>query len=471
MSDRATPRPIIWVADDSPVDRQRAERALEGHYAVVGFADGSSVLEQLGAGSCPHVLVLDWVMPGISGIDVVRFMRADRGVASEIPVLLLTAQQRPEQISEGLGAGANDYLAKPYAGEELRARVAALLRSASLLERAVRAERAVREVLFASPDALVALDAEGRVTLANAEAGRVFKCTADELLGAPLVELVPSLSPSLRPRGQLGAFPDVTIGDRIYAPSESALLSDSLQWIVSLRDVTERRQVEARRLDLYSIAAHDLRTPLGAILLRAENILAGARGPLDDKLRGDIEKMRGGSLRLVSIINDFLDLARFEGGQIQPRRDPIDLARVVTAVGDELRPLAAAKRMSLELPAANQTLDIFGDQARLSQVMANLLSNAIKFSPEGTAVTVTGVDDGDHVEISVVDQGPGIPPESIGTLFDRFTRVGDGSQRTVGTGLGLMIVRQIVEAHGGHAGVDSTPGAGSRFWFRVPRAR
>lgn len=125
-------RPLVWVVDDSPLDLEHARRAIGDVCETRAFTDGSSVIEQLATTRPPppDVLVLDWVMPGVSGIEVVRFMRAE-GQLPQVPVLLLTARGEPQQIVEGLSAGANDYLAKPYHDEELRARVAALLRRAA----------------------------------------------------------------------------------------------------------------------------------------------------------------------------------------------------------------------------------------------------------------------------------------------------------------------------------------------------
>ncbi|HYG66611.1 MAG TPA: response regulator, partial [Anaeromyxobacteraceae bacterium] len=167
-------RPLVWVVDDSPTDATRAAQALSQACEVRVFSDGSSALEELATSSPPDVLVLDWVMPGVSGIEVVRFMRSDDGPASRVPVLLLTVRHEPEQIAEGLAAGANDFLSKPYHEDELRARVASLVRTSQLVERVARAEENVRTLLRHAPDALFVIDAQARVSFANEAAGRLF---------------------------------------------------------------------------------------------------------------------------------------------------------------------------------------------------------------------------------------------------------------------------------------------------------
>jgi len=118
---------LVWIVDDSPLDAERARKVLAGHHEVEVFSDGSAMLEHLSNHRPPDVLVLDWVMPGVSGIEVCRFLRQGNGARPELAILLLTMQTRTDDIVEGLAAGANDYVVKPYADLELRARVDALI--------------------------------------------------------------------------------------------------------------------------------------------------------------------------------------------------------------------------------------------------------------------------------------------------------------------------------------------------------
>ncbi|HTU62478.1 MAG TPA: response regulator, partial [Polyangiales bacterium] len=166
-------RRSVWIVDDSRLDLERAARVLKRDYQIETFCDGSALLEHLATGNIPDVVVLDWVMPGISGVEVCRFLR-DSATRQGLAILLLTAHRQTEQIVEGLDAGANDYLAKPYEDEELRARVGALVRSKALLERAEQAEAAHRSVLETAPDPLLVVDASGRLSFLNARARQMF---------------------------------------------------------------------------------------------------------------------------------------------------------------------------------------------------------------------------------------------------------------------------------------------------------
>ncbi|MBK9261319.1 MAG: response regulator [Polyangiaceae bacterium] len=471
---------MIWIVDDSPLDAERARRALADRYAVKVFCDGSAALEALANEAPPDVLVLDWVMPGMSGIDVCHFLRNSSPALSNIGILLLTARQQTTQLVEGLAAGANDYVAKPYADEELLARVGALIRSSELLKRTESAEAAVRHLLLNLPDALLVLNRNGRLLCANPEATRALDQPLDELVGLPIDQILPEIPLELLTAASTGdhalPLPDVTIGQEIYAPTARSFHLHHLndrhhgdEIVVVLRCVTHRRRAEARRLDFYSIIAHDLRSPLHAMLMRSEVILRGKRGEIPPNVAQDLLKMQCSIRSLVAMINDFLDLASLEGGAYKLKTEEIDLVSLTLAAADDIRPLAHAGELTLEVASDTRPVMV-ADRRRLMQVLGNLLSNAIKFTPRRGAVTVSFTETDEFVEVGVQDTGIGIAPEHLTELFQRYWRPSTMGG-VLGTGLGLMIVREVVEAHGGTVGVESTIGEGSRFWFRLPRPR
>lgn len=470
---------VIWVVDDSPMDAGRAQRALaKTFHTVEVFRDGATVLEALTSRPPPDVIVLDWIMPGISGLEVCEFLRASRGQGhgglSGIAILLLTAHQHPDQVVRGLKAGANDYLSKPYADEELQARVHTLLRSKELLDRVARAEDNVRRLLANAPDALIAVDAQGRLSYANAEAERIFGGPADALVGRPVTQLLPDLplfNVHLRAGESFLPLPDIALGQRIYSPTVRLLPADfAASTTVALRDVTEQRHAEARRLDFYSIIAHDLRSPLSAIQLRTDLILRGRRGILSAELINDIRKIDSNVRSLVELINDFLDLARLEGIGYAIEREPVDLPALLHETLADIQPLIDESRLTVHTLGLEEVITVMGDRRRLVQVLTNLLSNAVKFTPPEGVITVAMSVSPEAVEVQVNDTGRGIPADVLPNLFQRYMRANERGHKVAGTGLGLMIVREIVEAHGGTVGVTSEPGRGSTFWFRLPRS-
>jgi PAS domain S-box-containing protein len=447
------------VVDDSRLDVERASRVLGRDYEVATFCDGSALLERLESGGSPDVVVLDWVMPGITGIEVCRFLR-ERGSHQSLAILLLTAHRHTEQIVEGLSAGANDYLAKPYEDEELRARVASLVRWRALLDRA--------ELLETAPDPLLVVDAHGQLTFVNDKAAYVLGQSSEALLGSSLGERVPELASAhlaLEPRESILPPGDVTIVGRRFSPTVTAGVGTTT---ISLRDVTERRLLDERRLDFYSIIAHDLRTPLGAMVLRVANLLHGDNLDSHPAAKRDVLKLQERLHSLVSMINDFLELASLEGASYRLHRSELDLTRLIEEVLEEVQPLL--ERGGQTFQGITRTGDahatVVGDPKRLSQVFGNLVGNAVKFTPAGGQLSARIDAHPRYVEVSICDNGQGIAQSAQATLFQRYTRA---EHAVGGTGLGLMIVKEIVEAHGGLAGVESAPGAGSRFWIRLPR--
>jgi len=456
-----------WIIDDSKTEAEMARRALCDGYEVELFHDSSAALEQLTTRPAPDVLILDWVMPGLSGIDVCEFVRK-RPETHELPVLLLTTNQQTAQVVEGLEAGANDYLAKPYAPAELRARVAALLRSRDLLERAEHAEGLLRQVLSQLPDAVITVDAAGSIVFANTQFELLFRLAPGSLPGRKIQELVPSLEPQRleSPAARQSTLGDFEIGERIYSPRVSIPPNDDEgNTTFTLRDVTDVRLREARRVDFYSMVAHDLRSPLSALQMRAQMMLKGLRGEVSPEVKAELEKMIARVRDLVQIVNDFLDISQMESARFQIERGDVDLGHLLAAVHDEYRPVAASRGLELVFSGAPDVF-VSGDARRLTQVA----TNALKFTPAGGRVTVDARIEGPDVEISVADNGRGIPLEAQSRLFTKYERVGGAAvARIEGTGLGLAIVKEIVEAHGGTVGVHSQESGGSTFWFRLPR--
>lgn len=462
----------MWVVDDSALDIERARIVLDSKYDVRTFSDGSAMLEHLASNAAPDVLVLDWVMPGVSGIEVCQFLRTGTAPRPQMAILLLTTQTQTEQIVEGLAAGANDYLVKPYADPELIARVDALVRWNGLLERAQTAEASVLELLEHAPDPLISVDARNVITYANGEAMRTLQPNAAPLVGQTLSAVFPTLSP-----GQLALsqrhdrpLPDVELGGQIFSPRVRSAATDKPGGLtVALRNVTARREKETRRLDFYSMIAHDLRSPLGAMLMRTDMILRGRRGVLSSELMTDLRKMETHMRGLVALINDFLDFARLEEAAHQMDRSPVDLATLVGSIVEDFRPLTESTEQIVTADVSPGATLALGDLRRLQQVVTNLVANAIKFTPSRGKISIRARRDGHWCEVVVDDDGPGIAADVLPTLFQRYARApsphgGDAG----GTGLGLLIVREIVEAHGGTVGVSSQVGRGSRFWFRIP---
>lgn len=465
---------MIWVVDDSPTDAERVRRLLvDCGYSVEIINDGSTALERLASGVAPDLLLLDWIMPGITGIEVCTYLRSLPGNISKIPVLLLTANHGTQEIIQAFSSGANDYVSKPFVDEELKARVNALIQNKRLLERAEEAEADMKAIMLNAPDPIFVINALGHVSYANKEALNIFGNSKEEIIGKEFKNLFPGIALQNIAVGLGEAMlplPDVKLENRIFSPALRILPSDNASTsTVVLRDVTAHRKTESRRLDFYSMIAHDLRTPITSVLLRLSMALRGKNGELPPKHISDLRKSETSLRSLAGMINDFLELARLEGigKKIEPTM--IQLGEIARNTMDDFAPLLEKSNLKWTSEDNSENAVIYGDHRRMSQVISNLIGNAIKFTQEGGSIHTALSSTKDYVEMSIRDTGRGIPQSEIPNLFERFTRVSEAPGESIGSGLGLMIVREIVEAHGGVIGVESEVGVGTKIWFRVPK--
>jgi PAS domain S-box-containing protein len=234
------------------------------------------------------------------------------------------------------------------------------------------------------------------------------------------------------------------------------------------RTVERLREVDRLKQEFLANMSHELRTPLNSIIGYSEVLLDGVDGELSEEAIEDIQAIYGSGKHLLSIINEILDLAKIEAGQMQLSRKPMDVVDVLADIVHSSQILAKKKGLDLRLELESQTGIVDGDRVRLNQVMLNLVSNAIKFTETGEVVVSFAVRDG-MAEVSVRDTGIGMSKADLGLIFERFRQVdGSSTRRAGGSGLGLTITRQLVEMHGGSISVQSELGKGSTFTFTLP---
>ncbi|HJW14744.1 MAG TPA: PAS domain-containing sensor histidine kinase, partial [Thermoanaerobaculia bacterium] len=311
-------------------------------------------------------------------------------------------------------------------------------------------------------------------------AGRIFGYSANELVGKPLSVLVPESS-SPEPSGFLKKAHRRAVGrvtqwegrrksGEIF-PLELSLFefrtSEGRQFGGSVRDISQGREVERLKREFVSTVSHELRTPLTSIRGSLGLLAGGVLGELPPEATEVVAVAERNVVRLVRLVNDILDLERYDTGRIEMRFEAITLESVFARSVEAVRPFADQEGVSIE---SSETADeIWGDGERLVQVLVNLLSNAVKFSPRGGAVHLSSSRADGWVEVSVSDCGRGIPPSFHEAIFERFRQVEvSDARRKGGSGLGLAICKAILEQHGGSIGVQSEEGKGSVFWFRVP---
>jgi len=334
----------------------------------------------------------------------------------------------------------------------------------------------IASVLSVLSSSAVVLDSEDRVLRASA-AARSFGLVQDDRL---LVGELLALARQVRRDGEIREgeieVPDHKHGDRStsfavrVAPLGAPLASDSGLVLVLAEDQTESRRVEEVRRDFVANVSHELKTPVGALALLAETVEDAADDP--EAVRRFAGRMRYEAARLTSLVKDLITLSRIQAAEPVPDPVTVELDDVVSEALDRCRMKAGARGIEL-VAATERGLAVLGDEDLLVTALRNLLENAVDYSPEHTRVLVsTKRAAGGIVEISVADQGIGIPERDRERIFERFYRVDPARSRaTGGTGLGLAIVKHVTAAHGGNVRVWSEVGAGSTFTLRLPLLR
>jgi signal transduction histidine kinase len=231
-----------------------------------------------------------------------------------------------------------------------------------------------------------------------------------------------------------------------------------------------RREKKLLEENFITMVSHQLRSPLGTIAQYFEVILGGMAGNVEPKQEEMLSKARARLERLMELINDWLDLARMNKGQIVDRFKPLSLKKVLENIVEFMQPSAQKENVNLELIHYSGNDSIEGDEETLTQVFSNLIANAIKYNEPNGRIKVSMEEKEDALVVGVEDTGIGIPKENLPYLFDQFYRVKrDGEHKSRGTGLGLSIAKKIVEAHGGVIHVVSELGKGSTFTVILPK--
>lgn len=225
-------------------------------------------------------------------------------------------------------------------------------------------------------------------------------------------------------------------------------------------------ELETFKRELTAVVTHELRTPLTSIQGILTLLRVGALGQLPEPAQAKVEVAENNSRRLIKLINELLDIEKMEAGKFEFDPRPTELHKVLIQSVEAIREFASQYAVTIEVQNCNCI--VMADAERVVQIVINLLSNAVKYSPRDSVVYVNVQTFGDTVEVQIVDQGRGIPPEFCQRIFDKFQQVDAKDPRDKkGTGLGLAICRAIVEKHGGSIGVKSELGKGSTFWFRL----
>ena len=466
----------------------------------------------------PELVLLDVHLPDVSGIEICRRIKTDPSINSILVIQTSATFTEVRDRVRGLEGGADAYLTEPIEAEELVANIRAILRLRKAEQEVREREAWLKTVMSSIGDAVITTDLEGRVTLINPVAQEMVGWTEAEAEGRPLTEVFriineqtrqPSESPIVGALRE-GSFAGLASNGLLVARDEretpvegdAAPIKDERENVIGVvltfRDVAERKRMEkarerllvyeqearreaevARRRaeeasrakdEFLATVSHELRTPLNHMLGWITMLRSGKlQSEKTQKAFDTIERNVRAQGRLI---DDLLDVSRIISGKLLIEPSRIEIAKIVEAAAESIGPTAEDKGVNFKTTLAPEAGMVLGDPDRLQQAIWNLLTNAVKFTPEGGHVELRLTRVNFQIEIAVIDDGPGITPDFLPHVFDRFRQKDATTARQHGgLGLGLAIVRHLAELHGGSVRVESEgEGRGATFTITLPVA-
>jgi signal transduction histidine kinase len=478
----------ILVVDDTNSTRYSTVRILRAAgVQVVEATTGQQALD-LAAG-CGAV-VLDVNLPDLDGFEVCRRLRAGK-VNTRVPVIHLTAQRlRDEDKIRGLEAGADAYLTHPVEPGVLVATINALLRARAAEQAELRSRIRFEAMFHTAPVGIALVSTGGRLLEANAEMHRLFGLAdADAALAERMRDVIASCLPASDAAGEASTI--VTAydpGSPAYLDCRVTALDDDTRMLIvvdttlkHLLEVERERLLDSERSarhiaedasrakdSFLALLSHELRNPLAPIRSAATLLQMAPGQPAVAERASEVIIRQVG--HMTELVDDLMDVSRVTRGLVELQKAPVDLRDVLAAAIEQVRPLLDARAHALETQRPTEPVVVDGDPTRLVQVVANLLNNAAKYTPRNGAISIELRQDGRDAIIQVRDNGVGMSPALLPNVFELFSqaeRTPDRSQG--GLGIGLALVRSIVQLHGGRVEARSAgENSGSTFTVILP---
>jgi two-component system phosphate regulon sensor histidine kinase PhoR len=487
----------ILLVDDETRFRETSVRLLAARgFEVIGAENGQAALDILSKNSIDLIL-LDLKMPVMGGEECLRLARTSH---PDVPVVIITGHGTLDTAVECMKKGAYDFVTKPFEMDQLLLTINRAIEKRNLEREKNRyQEETVRNLIDLNTEkkrleTIISCMANGvmvtnkhmEIILHNPALLRLLGISGDLTNPIALTQVLhdETLIEALK-QIQSGEVPEkeffsqeIHVGSKILRAISAPTLGPdrNVFWAVTgtvtvLEDVTAFKQLDQMKSDFLNMVAHELRSPLVSIRQLNSVLLEGLAGPLQEKQQDFVKRTMNKIDALLGLINDLLDVARLEAGRMVRQQAAVDVGKIIEEMVALMESRAREQRIVLSC-SLKDLRPILADPKNIEEVLNNLLSNAINYSPDGGKVTVTarGVDQ--FIEIKVSDTGVGIPAEEIPKIFEKFYRVKHPKTRHIaGTGLGLSLVKGIVEAYHGSIGVESAPGKGTTFTIILPATR
>ncbi len=468
----------ILVVDDSPPTCVYLRRLLEQRgYQVITANDGATGA-RLALESLPDLILLDKEMPGMHGFDVSRILRRHQDT-SGIPILMISSETEIAERIRGLEMGADDFITKGITGEELHSKINAFLRIKDLQDKLKGESDKLNQIFRFLHEPVAICSGADRVLLASQVFLSLMRMPREVARFKSMTEILETLDVPREAIEALrrGSREEIRItirldGETTYLTGRTAPIrldsnEEALAYI--FRDVTREVETERMKADFHSMIAHDLRSPMSVIQGYVSLMASGKTGQINPTQAEFLASVNRKITEMTALLNDFLDMSKMDAGFVNLKCQDLDLGALVDEVVSDLSPMADSRDIELRVDVPEGPLWIHADPLRLTQILRNIVSNAIKYNVEAGWIRLSVTCDAGYARVGVADGGIGMSEEELGVLFQPYTR--GATQRTIkGVGLGVVIIKKLVEAHGGEVHVVSEPGRGTLFTFTMPLA-
>lgn len=487
-------RTKVLVVDDELGMREGCRKILlSENYVVETAEDGIDGLEKFRAHGDFAIVLVDLNMPRMGGLDLIERLKS---LDEDVVIFVITAYAAIDTAVEATRRGAYGYIPKPFTPDELILPVRnGLERRALAIEaRRLREERENRllevaversqssTIIACMTDGVLVVNRDGQIVLRNAAMVSVMPNCTSAPLPAPLDSLdVPEVRALVRAVLGAGGGHAITAKE-IESGAANLMLNaspvlgpsgDVIGAVVVVRDITELKRLDTAKSMFISMVAHEIKSPLATVENYLNAIQAGLLDDDHEKRRHIIERCLFRISTLRTMVSDLTNLTAIETGKFTLARVPVDIREAVVGVVDVYKERAEEKRMTIRIECEPDVdgVHVLADKNSLYMVFSNLVDNAIKYTPAGGEISVRVEKRGGFVQVSVKDTGIGMTPDQQEHVFDEFFRAkNEYTVKVPGTGLGLTLVKRLVEAHQGHVSVESVPKRGSTFSVRLPLA-
>jgi PAS domain S-box-containing protein len=476
----------VLIIDDEARIRQVCTKLLSGEGYDVDQAENADQGLNLLAGRHFDIILLDLLMPGMSGLEALEHIRDNH---PDTVVIVITGYATLDHAVSAMKSGAFDFISKPFSPQDLRLIITKAVEHTRTLQDIAHEKSRMRTMIDHLSGGVMATDIQKNVALANHAFITLIDYRGADPIGRPVHQLIDdpvvldmidqavnmpqdqfsaeTVEIEIRPSG----LDDLRILGVRCVPFRDRLRRN-LGAITVLRDITAEKRIDQMKSDFVSMVGHEVRGPLNSVLMQHQVILDQLAGEITSRQRDILQRASKKISALVNLSSDLLELSKMESGLINMEKEELALASLVSDQVAFHQIRAREKGICLTLQQLPQLPLVLANRVNMEVVLSNLISNAIRYTPEKGNITVSAHRDAaGYVCLQVSDTGFGIAPEDLERIFSRFYRVKNEQTRyIVGTGLGLPIVKGIIDAHNGRVEVESQEGQGSTFSVFIPAA-